>query len=189
MIEDTTVEEGQVAHRRAIHSGARKGLRHEGRRVIGLVEVAEDMVHYIVSVLLVVVALVVMVHSLREFVDSGHGEFAERVTAVINSVLFVIIVMEILRTVVAHFDDAGLQLKPFLIIGIISAVRHILTVGAQASLGAESADADHFRHAQVELGVNAAVVLALVIGLVMIWRSERSGPDMPETDTTKGLAP
>ena len=36
-------------------------------------------------------------------------------------ILFVIIVMEILRTVVAHFDDAGLQLKPFLIIGIISA--------------------------------------------------------------------
>lgn len=183
------VEEEQVARRRARHTAARKGLRHEGRRVIGIVQVAEDVVHYAVSLVLVVVAVAVLVNSLDEFLDSGHGEFAERVTGVINSVLFVIIVMEILRTVVAHFDDAGLQLKPFLIIGIISAVRHLLTVGAQASLGAENVDSEHFRRAQVELGVNAAVVLALTLGLVMIWRSERAGPDRAETDTTAGLAP
>lgn len=181
--------------RRGAHGGpdrshrerAGAGLRHEGRRVIGLVEVAEDVVHYAVAVLLVGVATVVLVRSVTDFFVHGNGHlFSERVTAVINSVLFVIIVMEILRTVVAHFDDAGLQLKPFLIIGIISAVRHILTVGAQVSLGGEG-DADHFRRAQMELGVNAAVVLALVVGLVLVWRSERSSVDAAETDTTRGL--
>ena len=176
-----------MARRRARHSAARKGLRHEGQRVIGMVQVAEDLVHYAVSLVLVVVAVVVLVNSMAEFLGSGQDEFAERVTGVINSVLFVIIVMEILRTVVAHFDDAGLQLKPFLIIGIISAVRHLLTVGAQASLGAKNVDSEHFRQAQVELGVNAAVVVALVLGLVMVWRSERAGLDRPETDTTQGL--
>jgi uncharacterized membrane protein (DUF373 family) len=105
------------------------------------------------------------------------------VTGAINNILFVIIVMEILRTVVAHFDDAGLQLKPFLIIGIISAVRHILTVGARASLGASdhaAESAEQFRHAQTELGVNAAVVIALVVGLVLVWRSEGAGQDAPK---------
>ena len=188
MVQEKTVEPVDIGARRGRrHSQARTGLRRtEGRRVIGLVEVAEDMVHYAVALLLVIVAVIVMVHSLGDFLNSDHHPFAERVTAVINSVLFVIIVMEILRTVIAHFDDAGLQLKPFLIIGIISAVRHILTVGAQISLGSE-ADSDHFRRAQVELGVNGAVVLALVFGLVMIWRSERAAPDRPETDTTAGL--
>lgn len=189
------------------------GLRHEGRKVIGLVEVAEDIVHYAVAILLVAVAAIVLVSSVVDFFDSSTtsshstvatdatttttvagtdqvasdtNSFAERVTAVINSVLFVIIVMEILRTVVAHFDDAGLQLKPFLIIGIISAVRHILTVGAQVSLGGEG-DAAHFQRTQVELGVNAAVVLALVLGLVLVWRSEQAAADLPETDTTHGL--
>ena len=173
------------------HLGPREragaGLRHEGRRVIGLVEVAEDIVHYAVAVLLVGVAAVVLVNSVHDFIATNHSTFPERVTSVINSVLFVTIVMEILRTVVAHFDDAGLQLKPFLIIGIISAVRHILTVGAQVSLGGEG-DAAHFRRSQMELGVNAAVVLALVIGLVLVWRSEKSAADPAETDTTKGLA-
>jgi uncharacterized membrane protein (DUF373 family) len=187
MVEQNTLARADTGPRRRHHSGARAGLRHEGRRVIGLVEVAEDMVHYAVSLLLVIVAVVVMVHSLADFLDSGaHPVFAERVTGVINSVLFVIIVMEILRTVVAHFDDAGLQLKPFLIIGIISAVRHILTVGAQVSLGGQD-DPAHFRQTQMELGVNAAVVLALVLGLVLIWRSERTAVDEPETDTTAGL--
>lgn len=175
--------EGPV--RRRPRAGA--GLRHEGRRVIGLVQVSEDIVHYAVAMLLVAVAGVVLVRSVLDFLDGGDHIFAERITGVINSVLFVIIVMEILRTVVAHFDDAGLQLKPFLIIGIISAVRHILTVGAQVSLGGEG-DAAHFRRAQTELGVNAAVVLALVVGLVLVWRSERTTIEAAEVDTTQGLS-
>jgi len=147
--------------------------------------VAEDMVHYAVALVLVGVAVVVLVKSVADLFGSDH-EFATLVTDVINSILFVIIVMEILRTVVAHFDDAGLQLKPFLIIGIISAVRHILTVGAQASLGAPGHGADEFRHSQVELGVNAAVVIALVLGLVLVWRSEQTAGES-ETDTVSGL--
>ncbi len=186
MIHHSTRDSAEVERRRARHSMARKGLRHEGRRVIGLVEVAEDMVHYAVALVLVSVAVVVLVKSVLDLFE-GHTEFAELVTDVINSILFVIIVMEILRTVVAHFDDAGLQLKPFLIIGIISAVRHILTVGAQASLGAAEHNPNEFSHSQVELGVNAAVVMALVLGLVLVWRSERVAGES-ETDTTAGLS-
>ncbi len=182
----STHETAEVLRRRARHSGARNGLRNEGRRVIGLVEVAEDIVHYAVALVLVGVAVVVLVKSVLDLLE-GHEEFATLVTDVINSILFVIIVMEILRTVIAHFDDAGLQLKPFLIIGIISAVRHILTVGAQASLGAAEHGPDEFRQAQVELGVNATVVIALVVGLVLVWRSERVAGES-ETDTTKGLS-
>ncbi|MDQ6726737.1 MAG: phosphate-starvation-inducible PsiE family protein [Actinomycetota bacterium] len=180
----------ELAARRAdpaLRPRAGEGLRHEGRRVIGLVEVAEDIVHYAVALLLVAVAAAVLVKSVIDFFGHRDLVFAVRVTGVINSVLFVIIVMEILRTVVAHFDDAGLQLKPFLIIGIISAVRHILTVGAQVSLGGAEGTAADFRRAQTELGVNAAVVMALVLGLVLVWRSERVTATSAETDTTHGL--
>ena len=79
--------------------------------------------------------------------------------------------MEILQTVMAHFGNEGFQLKPFLIIGIISAVRHILTVGAQQSLGLEGTN-EAFRRAQIELGVNAAVTVALVAALVLIRHSD-----------------
>jgi uncharacterized membrane protein (DUF373 family) len=169
------------------HAKMRLTMRHQGRHVIGLLQVAEDIVHYVVAIVLVGVAAVVLVHSVIESFDSDQGAFAEQVTSVINSILFVIIVMEILRTVVAHFDDAGLQLKPFLIIGVISAVRHILTVGAQVSLGGGH-DPETFRQTQIELGVNAAVVIALVLGLVLVWRSEAALSQPGETDTTEGLS-
>ena len=102
-------------------------------------------------------------------------------TVAVNGVLFVIIVMEILRTVIAHFEEGGFQLKPFLIIGIISAVRHILTLGAQVSLGGKKSP-DEFRHTQIELGVNAAVVLALVIGLILVRRTETVAEERESAD-------
>jgi uncharacterized membrane protein (UPF0182 family) len=58
---------------------------------------------------------------------------------------------------------------PFLIIGIISAVRHILLVGARSlsSVGDKT-----FNHTQIELAVNGGVALVLVIALVLLMRSD-----------------
>jgi len=133
-------------------------------------DLAEDAIQFVVASVLVLVAAVVLYQSIAEFFTEN-TTFANRITDVTNGILFVVIVLEILTTVVAHFEVGGFQLKPFLIIGIISAVRHILAVGAQESLvGTESSVA--FRQAQTELGVNAAVVVALVIGLILVRRSD-----------------
>ena len=43
-------------------------------------------------------------------------------------------ILEILRTVIARYTDGVFQLQNFLIIGVIAAVRHILTVGASMTL-------------------------------------------------------
>ena len=145
--------------------------RHRGGSlaVVGLVE---DAVHFLVLAILAAVAVVVLWHTGLELVHP-HRAFATRVTDSINGVLFVIIVMELLRTVAAHFEHTGFQLQPFLIIGIISSVRHILTVGARLTLRGEGAGAA-FAHSQIELGVEAGVVLALSLGLVLIRRSSLS---------------
>ncbi len=141
-----------------------------GHGALGGLNIVEDVIHYGVATFLVLVGAVVLYVSVSDFFTKDH-EFAERVTQAVNGVLFVIIVMEILRTVLAHFDDAGLQLKPFLIIGIVSAVRHILTVGAQSSLGTHASE-DDFRRTMIELGTNATVVLVLVLGLILIRRTD-----------------
>ena len=154
-----------------------RDLERRRRRVSGVLaglEFGEDAVHLVVGVVLMVVAVGVLYQYGHDFYASD-SSFPVKVTELINGLLFVIIIMELLRTVVAHFDFEGFQLKPFLIIGIISAVRHILTVGARESLGAGGTEGGSaFRHAQVELGVNAAVVLALVVGLILVRRTDTS---------------
>lgn len=153
------------------HRNPSEGERRRARRPLAALDLAEDLIQFIVAVVLVCVAAYVLYNAISGFFSKNEA-FATRITDVTNGILFVIIILEILTTVVAHFEEGGFQLKPFLIIGIISAVRHILSVGAQESLvvGAESSSA--FRQAQIELGVNAAVVLALVIGLVLVRRTD-----------------
>ncbi len=163
-----------------VHEHRLRGRHRFGRLLrkeapLGVVNIAEDVMHYAVAFFLVGAGMAVLGKAVIDFISYDHS-FPERVTDAVNGVLFVIIIMEILRTVMAHFDDAGLQLKPFLTIGIISAVRHILTLGAKASLGAKESP-DAFEHTQIELSVNAAVVLVLVVALILVRRTDREGED------------
>ncbi len=131
---------------------------------------AEDGIHFVVGALLLVLAGVELVRTVVNLVQT-HEAAALRTTDAINGVLFVIIVLELLKTVLAHFETSEFQLKPFLIIGMISAVRHILTIGARLTLVGEGT-AEAFRRSQIELGVNSGVVLALAIGLLLVRTSE-----------------
>ena len=83
----------------------------------------------------------------------------------INDILFVVIILEIMRTVIVRFTDGVFQLDNFLIIGVIAAVRHILTVGA--SLTMEKETTKYFNRALMEMGVNTGIVLALVFALFL----------------------
>jgi uncharacterized membrane protein (DUF373 family) len=131
----------------------------------------EDVIYVAVAAILVAIAAVLLY---RTVVDSfsGHHLFADRITTAVNGVLFVVIVLELFRTVIAHLEGGGFQLIPFLVIGIISSVRHILLIGSR-SLSAETGNV--FNHTQIELAVNAGVALALVIALVLVRRSEVDG--------------
>ena len=92
------------------------------------------------------------------------------ITRAVNSTLFIVVVLELVRTIVARLEGAGFQLQPSLVIGIISATRDILTVGAELSLVGEQTP---LVRTMTELGVNAGVVVALFIALVLVRRFVR----------------
>ena len=81
--------------------------------------------------------------------------------------------MEVLGTVRSYLTTGETSLRPFLYIGIISATRRILAIGAQTTLG-EVASETAFRRFMIDLGVNAAVVLALALALFLFGREARS---------------
>jgi uncharacterized membrane protein (DUF373 family) len=126
----------------------------------------EDLVYLAVALVLVGVAVASLYNTINNLINSS-GALATLVTNAVNGVLFVVIVLEIFRTLLAHLEGGGFQLRPFLIIGIISAVRQILLVGA-LSLSEQSTA---FNHTVIELGVNAGVALVLVIALVLLNRT------------------
>jgi uncharacterized membrane protein (DUF373 family) len=131
----------------------------------------ETIMFMAIAVALLVIAVVVFVQGIHELVLSPASEpFAVTVTRAVNSALFIVVVLELVRTIVARLEGGGFQLQPFLVIGIISATRDILTVGAELSLtGAQTP----LIRTMTELGVNAGVVLALSIALVLVRRLAR----------------
>ncbi|NBS85481.1 MAG: hypothetical protein EBS58_02110, partial [Micrococcales bacterium] len=70
------------------------------------------------------------------------------------------------RTVVARYTDGVFQLQNFLIIGVIAAVRHILTVGASMTL-ADGKSQVEFDRAVIELGISSGIVVALVFAIFL----------------------
>jgi uncharacterized membrane protein (DUF373 family) len=132
---------------------------------------ANMVMHYAIAVLLLVVAAIVLWRAARDLATSDQP-LVTATTNAVNAVLFAIIILEVMRTVLAHLQDAGLQLQPFLIIGTISAVRSILAVGARLSLqGTEHEPSTSVIHIALrELAVNAGVVLALALALTLVRR-------------------
>ena len=153
----------------AVHA-VEPGSARTVRRLLRPLEIAEDALHYAVAVALLGAGVIVLWRSVADGFSGSGDLLSEIVPSVINSLLFVVIVLELLGTVTAHFKRGGFQLRPFLIIGIISAVRHILTVGAKSSLG-KGIPNDEFTRVMVEFGVNVGIIVALVIALAIITRT------------------
>jgi uncharacterized membrane protein (DUF373 family) len=141
------------------------------RRLLQILVEGEKLTFMAIAVALLALALVVFARGVQDLVLAPAGEqFAVTITRAVNSVLFIVVLLELVRTIVARLEGGGFQLQPFLVIGIISATRDILTVGAELSLVGEQAQ---LGHTLTELGVNAGVVVALSVALVLIRRFAR----------------
>jgi uncharacterized membrane protein (DUF373 family) len=141
------------------------------RPLLSLLALADAVMHYVVAVVLLVVAVIVLWHAAAELASSRQPLVTATTTAV-NAVLFTIIILEVIRTIATHLRHGGFQLRPFLIIGTISAIRSILAVGARLSLEGTHLQPSSavVRTSLLELAVSAAVVLSLALALALLAR-------------------
>ncbi|HYX50817.1 MAG TPA: phosphate-starvation-inducible PsiE family protein [Ktedonobacteraceae bacterium] len=95
---------------------------------------------------------------------------ATAIIQLISDLLLVLIIMEVLGTIIHYLKEHATSLRPFLFIGIVSATRGILSIGARLSVEQGVLAPQEFTNAMIELGVNAAVILALGITLKLIGR-------------------
>jgi len=144
-----------------------KGLLKQDQSLIPVtfIDKLEDLLHGILGIILFVIAVLAAGYSLWRLIDT-RPFFPTGMIQGINDTLFVVIILEIMRTVIVRFTDGIFQLDNFLIIGVIAAVRHILTVGASLTLDQEKSR-ELFNRALIEMGVNTGIVLALVFALFL----------------------
>jgi uncharacterized membrane protein (DUF373 family) len=139
---------------------------------IKYVDLVEDIFHAILALSLFVIGIGAFFFSIKRLIETAPF-FPNGMIQGVNDILFIVIILEILRTVISRFTDGVYQLDKFLIIGVIAAVRHILTVGASLTLTAQKTD-EAFRRALYELGLNALVVIALVFAIFLSKAAHRN---------------
>jgi uncharacterized membrane protein (DUF373 family) len=135
------------------------------------VDVIEDIFHAVLAIALFAIGVVAFFFSIERLITTAPF-FPNGMIQGVNDILFIVIILEILRTVISRFTDGVFQLDKFLIIGVIAAVRHILTVGASLTLESSKSD-EAFRRSIYEMGLNAGIVVALVFALYLSKAAHR----------------
>jgi len=137
-----------------------------------LVDTVEDVFHAILAIALLAIGVGAFFYSIKRLIDTSPF-FPNGMIQGVNDILFIVIILEILRTVISRFTDGVYQLDKFLIIGVIAAVRHILTVGASLTLESGKSDTA-FTRSIYEMGLNALIVVALVFAIFLSKSAHRN---------------
>jgi uncharacterized membrane protein (DUF373 family) len=123
-------------------------------------------IEYAIVLSLLIVASVVLVRAVVSFFDNW-GTFPQSVVAAIDSILVVIILLDIAHTVFGNLRAFVFPVRPFLVIGILAGVRDILSESAHLTLTSSLTQTD-FKDTLVSLGVGVGVVLILLLGLLIL---------------------
>jgi len=137
----------------------------------------EDVAYIGLGLVLAVSALVLLVTvalSLGQALLSAN--LSEKIVGLLDQILFILMIVEILYTVQVSFREHTLVAEPFLLVGLIAAVRRVLILTAEFSKPGEVVEAA-FRNAMVELGLLTVLILALVFSLFLVKRQRIASAD------------
>jgi uncharacterized membrane protein (DUF373 family) len=148
---------------------ARDGGDGPVSRLDRLMHLAEGAVYGAVGLLLVASAiLAVAMIGYRLATDLDEGT-TDAVTAALDSLLLVFILVELLGAVRATVTERKLVAEPFLVVGIIASIKEIVV----ASLKAGDLDDSQFDEVIAEIAVLGVVVILLATSSFLVRRKER----------------
>ncbi len=129
----------------------------------------EGVVYAVVGLLLVVAAVLALVAVGYElFHELEHGTLGA-VTAALDGLLLVFILVELLGAVRATVRERKLVAEPFLVVGIIASIKEIVV----SSLDASELEGDAFTDSMLQIGVLGGVTLLLGLTSFLVRRKER----------------
>ena len=137
----------------------------------------------LIGVALVLVAVLLLyssMYDLNEAVHQGPAEIEHKAIEILNTVLLVMMTMEIVYTVAISLESHTLNAEPFLIIGVIAGIRRMLVITATST--DLEAHPEQFHSTLIELGLLAATVVALAVAIWILRYSAHKYPRMQQAE-------
>jgi len=138
----------------------------------------EDVLYVALGVLLAAGALVLLVDATMTFVTNlVAGTLPARIIGLLDRVLLVLMFAEIMYTVQVSFREHSLVPEPFLVVGLIAAIRRVLVITAEFA-EVKDTRGETLNAMMIELGLLTVMSLVLVVSLVLLRRR----PAMPTAE-------
>ncbi len=147
-------------------------------RIINRVlQVAENIIYCLVSLVLFGAALVLLGQGGYDLVTSADDGVAAAILDVLDTLLLVFILIELLSATRETMNQRAIVAEPFLLVGIIASIKEVvvLGIGAKEDLGK---DKEKFESAMLGIGTISFLLLVLSIAILLNRRRERE----PEED-------
>lgn len=165
--------------------------------VLNLLEVLDNIAHVLVAIFFIILSGSVLVYACLLLIRAvpqlmlgphesaalegsvsahGAGTFMHSSLELLSTLLFAVIVLELLKTIITYLKTHNIQaiMKEFLVVGIISSIRKILLVGAESSLATDPTAA-YLKEAGGTV-ITIVGILLLIAGLIFLQRSEGARP-------------
>lgn len=190
--------------RRDVSSGKQAHKQVRGIRlfILRILNGLDLVVYALVGLAFVAAAVLAFDFSINHLLTSfqlplplSDNKYAQVVLEFVSDLLLVLIIMELLGTIRSYVEKGDTSVEPFLIIGIISATRGILSIGARLYISGAKLTGDDFRNAMIELAINALVIIVLGItmrildGLIASPGHSEKGTEPGKGATDASLSP
>lgn len=133
-------------------------------KIISLLNHIEDIIYFIVALLLVASAVLLVYNEIVSFPEFFKSENqVQTIIEIISKTLLLVMVLEILYTVRITIKEHVLCSEPFLIVGLIAAIRRILIISVETAYFQE-----RINMYMLEIGVLSGMILIFVVSIVLL---------------------
>ncbi len=134
----------------------------------------EDIVYLGLGLLLAGSSIVLLISGVISFGQNlVGGSLTTNIVSLLDRILLILLVVELMYTVQVSFREHALVPEPFLLVGLIAAIRRVLVLTAEFAQIHDQEDLE-FRHFVIELGVLTFLIVAIAVSL-MVLRKHGAG--------------
>jgi hypothetical protein len=139
-----------------------------GQYIAGLLTYAEDGIYLLTAALLAATALVLLFTTARTLLVSlKTGPAILESLKALDSLLLVLMIVELLHTIRLFIVEHALVPEPFLIVALIAGVRRMLILTTEASQYIQSKP-EQFRMAMIEMGLLVVSFLVIAAAILLL---------------------
>ncbi len=134
----------------------------------------EDFFYVTVAAALALIGVALFGYTIYDFFKKLQTElFTDNILALLDGLLLVFILTELIHTIRAVIDEKVLVAEPFLVVGIVAAIRRLLVLSAEIK---DLLGKPEFGDAMLELGVLTASIFALGLTIFLLRHTYQSEP-------------